>query len=273
MYPSHWGLRDTPFRTRLSPSFFYASATHEEALARLHFLVEEHRLLGLLVGEAGSGKSLVLEVFARQLRRTGRAVAKISLLGVQPSEMLWQLAAALGCNPRRSATTATLWPALSDRLVACDYEHCDVAVLLDDADRASAESLALVLRLVHLGTAPESRLTVVLSGRPARIARWGRDLVELAELRVDVEPWNQSETEQYVNTSLAKAGSTSTVFAKDAISRLQQLTDGVPRRVSQLADLALIAATGQDARQIDAELVQSVYEELTPAEALEAPLT
>jgi len=267
MYQSHWGLRDTPFRTCLDPGFFYQSPSHEEALARLHFLVEEHRPLGILTGQPGSGKSLLLEVLAEQLRRSGRAVAKTSLLAMQTTEMLWQLAAGLGCNPDRSATIGSLWQTLSDRLIEHRYERRDTALLLDDADRADRDLLAQVARLVHLGTTAESRLTVVLVARPSRLDRLGSDLLELAELRVDVEPWDPLETEQYVNSSLARAGSTSAVFADEALARLQQLTGGVPRRVNQLADLALIAGAGQDLQQIDADVVQSAYEELSPIEA------
>ena len=59
MYQSHWGLRESPFRDGPDPQSFYQSPTHEEALARLHFLVEQHRRLGLLLGPEGSGKSLL----------------------------------------------------------------------------------------------------------------------------------------------------------------------------------------------------------------------
>ena len=64
MYQAHWGLQESPFRGLLDPKFFYQSPTHEEALARLQFLVDQQRRLGLLVGPPGSGKSLLLEVFA-----------------------------------------------------------------------------------------------------------------------------------------------------------------------------------------------------------------
>jgi type II secretory pathway predicted ATPase ExeA len=72
MYQAHWGLDDAPFRTRLDRRFFYESPTHEEALARLHFLVDERRRLGLLLGSHGSGKSTVLEFFSDEIRRRGR---------------------------------------------------------------------------------------------------------------------------------------------------------------------------------------------------------
>ncbi len=64
MYETHWGLDVSPFRGLADPRFFYCSPTHDEALARLTFLVENRRRLGLLLGEPGSGKTLVLKVLS-----------------------------------------------------------------------------------------------------------------------------------------------------------------------------------------------------------------
>ena len=68
MFESHWGLRESPFRDLADPRYFYCSPTHDEALARLQFLVRNHRRLGLLLGTPGSGKTLLLGVFGRQMR-------------------------------------------------------------------------------------------------------------------------------------------------------------------------------------------------------------
>ncbi len=72
MYLSYWGLAESPFRASLDARFFHQGLAHEEALARLHFLVDEQRTLGLLVGASGSGKSMLLEMFARQLHAPAR---------------------------------------------------------------------------------------------------------------------------------------------------------------------------------------------------------
>ena len=66
MARKYWGLRESPFREALDWRRFYPSPMHEEALARLEFLVTDRRRLGLLLGAPGCGKSLVLEVFARR---------------------------------------------------------------------------------------------------------------------------------------------------------------------------------------------------------------
>jgi general secretion pathway protein A len=262
MYQSHWGLRETPFRSCLDRGFFYPSPTHDEALARLHFLVEQRRRLGLLLGESGSGKSLLYEVFAAELRRAGCAVAQTSLLGVSPAEWLWQSIAALERDSDAAATIGQLWQILTDRITEYRYQQIDTVLLLDDADRASREVLDQVARLVRFDRLPEARLTIVLACRPEGIGKLGGDLLELSELRIDIEPWEQTDTENYVRESLTKAGGQSAIFDDQAVARLQELTHGVPRRVSQLADLSLMAGAGQAAQHIDAEMVESVYQEL-----------
>ena len=47
-----------------------------------------------------------------------------------------------------------------------------------------------------------------------------------------------------------------------ATTRLYELSCGVPRRVAQLADLALLAGAGLELEQVDAATVESAYQEL-----------
>jgi type II secretory pathway predicted ATPase ExeA len=267
MYQSHWGLQETPFRSGLDPRVFYRSPTHEEALSRLHFLVQERRRVGLLMGVSGSGKSLLLDVFAGQLRERGLPVAKVNLLGLEPAEMLCLLGAGLELNLDPAEAVARLWRSVTDRLIEYRYQQMETIVLLDDADRAAAPVLDLVTRLAQHDLSPAARLTIVLTGQRERISRIGDRLLELAELRIDLDPWEQSDTEAFLSSSLAQAGRQSSVFADPAVARLHQLSRGIPRRVSRLADLALIAAAGEELQQIDAEVVESVFHELSVIEA------
>jgi general secretion pathway protein A len=262
MYETHWGLRESPFLGCLAAEFFYQSPTHEEALARLHFLVDQRRRLGLLVGPSGSGKSLLLEVFAQQLRRSGQPVARLSLLGLQADEFLWQLATAWGLNAEPTASLGALWRLLADRLTEYRYQQAAVVALFDDADQADPHVLTHVNRLTRYDTSSELRLTVVLAGRPEGIKRLDAHLLDLVELRIDVEPWEQADTQQFLTASLAQAGRQSPLFAELAVAKLHELAHGIPRRVSQLADLALLAGAGQNLQQIDASVVESAYQEL-----------
>ena len=262
MYLSHWGLVESPFRSRLAARYFYRSPTHEEALARLQFLVEEGHRIGLLMGEAGSGKSLVLGVFAALRGSAGRPVVKISLQGMDRLEFLCSVGTELGLCPRAPLAMSSLWRGVADRLVANRYQGLETVLLLDDADRAGRDVLAQVARLAQHDLSPESRLTVVLAGRRERMGRLGHALLELTELRIDLEPWEPSDTENYLKASLAQAGRSAAVFDDAAAARLHELARGVPRHVARLADLALVASAGRKLDSIDVDTVESVCHEL-----------
>jgi type II secretory pathway predicted ATPase ExeA len=262
MYQSHWGLDETPFRNGLDSRWFYQSPVHEEALARLHFLVEQRRRLGLLLGDHGSGKSLLMNVFAGELKCQGHQASRLSLLGLEPHELLWHAATGLGMNPNRSLATVAVWQLLADRVAANRYQDISTVMLFDDADQAGETALAAVARLVQMESAADARLTIVLAARPEGVRRLGQSLLERAELRIDLEPWEPADTEAFLKTSLAQAGCAQPVFDDPAIDRLHQLGQGIPRRISQLADLALLAGAGRGLGHIDAQTIDSVYREL-----------
>jgi len=262
MYHSHWGLDEPPFRTRLDPRFFHQSPTHEEALARLHFLVDYQRRLGLLIGPQGSGKSLLFEVLAGDLRERGLPVAGVDLMGVDRREMMWLLACELKLSPHEESTYPSLWRLITDRIAEYRYQQLDTVLLFDDADRASGEVLAQIARIAQFDCSPDARLTIVMASSPDGVRRLGNPLLERIELRIDIEPWSPSDTEDYVRASLARAGRQSPLFDPPAIQRLHQLGEGIPRRITQLADLALLAGAGQQLDAIDQATVESVYHEL-----------
>ncbi len=251
-----------PFNGRLDPKYFYPSPSQEEAVARLHFLVENHRRLGFVLGPAGCGKSLLLEVFAGQLRRGGRVVAKVNLLGLDAAEMLWRIAVDLGLNPPPTASPSGIWRILDDRFLEHRFQQLDTVILLDDADAAGCGLLPHIVRLAEYDPSPDARLTVILSAEKTNAGNLDNRLLELSDLRSDLEPWTLADVEGFLTSSLTHAGGEEMIFTEDAVAMLFDLSAGIPRRVVQLADLALLAGAGAELSQIDAEVVQSVYQEL-----------
>jgi general secretion pathway protein A len=205
---------------------------------------------------------MLLQVFADHCRRHGWPVALVSVLDVGPTEVLWLLASQWGLNVEAASTAAALWRAVGDLLVENRYQQLETVVLADDVHEANPAVLQHLARLARFDRSAESRLTIVLAGRNEGMSRLGEPLLGLAELRIDVEPWQRAETKDYLTTMLAQAGRQSPVFTEPAIDRLHAIAHGVPRRISQLAELALVAGAGGNLGQIDAGVVESVYQEL-----------
>ncbi len=121
MYANYWGLAEIPFRNTIDTRWFYQSQVHEEALARLLFLVENHRRCGVLSGAAGTGKSLLLGILGREAARTGGEVAHIDLFGRSSLEMLWEIVAELGVPAGPDDAAPRLWRTLHDHILANRY--------------------------------------------------------------------------------------------------------------------------------------------------------
>jgi general secretion pathway protein A len=262
-------LPASPFRNGGGWPHFYAGATQQEALARLQFLVQQGRSLGLLTGSDGSGKSLVLATFLGEMQHSGQPACLINLMGCEPRDFLWELAAGLRAQPRTSDDVFALWRHVTDRLRANQLLHLQTAILLDDADDAAHEVLIFVLRLLK---SQPAGMTLALAADPERLTRLGGDLLQRSQLRIHLEPWEVSDLREYLQTSLARVGGDLHLFDESAVARLHELSDGLPRWVAQVAELAWLAASGGQLERIDVDTVESAYQALsasyhaTPAE-------
>jgi type II secretory pathway predicted ATPase ExeA len=248
---------------RTEKGVFHTNPDREEALARLDFLAENRNRLGLLLGDAGSGKSLLLDQFAAAQRRRGAAVASANCLGLSAHELLLAVALGWGELPDEGQATHQLWQRVADRLVELRYEHVAALLLLDDVQDASPDLIAAIERLAAADDVGDPCLTIVCAAETEGSFNLGLRLLSLATLRIELAPWDAVDVQEFVSHCAASAGS-GAEFDASATLRLQELAGGSPRKVEQLARLALVAGS-QRQTAIDAATIDAVYEELSVA--------
>ena len=253
MFEAYWGLQRGPFTEAAARASLLVSPTHGEALARLDFLLESKSRLGLLLGPTGSGKSLVLAELARRAQRAGSVVAMIPVAGADSDVLLAGLAIGLGAR-------STSWLAVTDRLAELKLEDLRAVALVDDLDQSTEGGQSALERLLAWNDVP---LTIIASARIGSAQRISPRILEQAALRIDLAPWNEDETRSYLQTTLTKAGRKQPAFDDSALRRMFELSGGAPRKVNQLAQLALLAGAGQKLLQVDAGTVDAVQEELS----------
>jgi type II secretory pathway predicted ATPase ExeA len=257
----HWGFDYWPFRSAGSVDQFYPTAGTTEALARIEYLVESRRRLGVLLGESGLGKSLLLQVAARQLEQRRRAIVSLSAMAISAREFLWNLAAGLNTGSEDDADVARLWRQVADRVVENRLQQVNTVLLVDDIGHAGPDLVTQLVRLSRLDLSPGARWTIVLTMEPVQAARWNSTLRDLVDLRIDLRAWSEEDTVGFVQTTLVDAGRLEPVFDDEALARLHELSAGVPRRVARLADFALLAAAAAGLHTIDAGAVEAAQDE------------
>lgn len=201
------------------------------------------RPLVLLEGEAGIGKTLVLDATCAELRRNGLPVTRLAGAGLRPAALLERLGvgqAALAAVGRDgSGTPAERLPELVGEQV----------LVVDDARLLPAETLALLAALLRLRADGGRVLQVVLSGATGLLRRLGMEVPELRER---------------AGTAIGIAPMPSDEAAAFLAGRLQALRPGgVAALPVRTARALLLHAAGVPAR-LDAELARI----LAPAPSL-----
>ncbi len=260
MVKQHWGLQRSPFAAAHISAF--CSEAQQESIARIQFLVQEQRRLGLLVGPEGVGKSAVLRFVASDRQRRALPCAIVNAIGLDASEFLGILCQQLDFRLERHANLATMWRRIDDGLTTNQYQQLDTLVLIDDLHDADTDVLIAVTRLTQWQPVGGGRLTIVGSTLPDRLELIPARMRELVDLRMDLEGWQVEDTAEFIRRQLAAAGCQRIVFDHGAIDEIHEASRGVARRICQLADMALIAGAGLQLQRIDGETVMAVQEEL-----------
>lgn len=259
MYKTYWGLQNSPF----SPSEgIFRTSTIDEAIARLEFLVDNQQRLGLLLGQPGIGKSVLLSSFAQFQRTRGRQVLYIDVQGMGSQELVWRLSQDLGRVPE-DETINLLWRNIYDRLTVNRYQQVSTLVLLDNVGETDRDALSVISRLVQWEPNAATRLTVILAAETENTERIGRRLLELCDLRIELGPWTSKETAEFLAESVIRAGCDKAIFDIMAAERIHQLSGGIPRRIRHLSELSLVAGAGHELPSIDVATVEAVDAELS----------
>src|SRR6476660_546984 len=130
---AHWGFDRWPFQHARATSFNSVGAAHDEALARLLFLIDERRRCGLLIGGTGTGKSCLFRQVRSYAERKGRCSLAIDATGMDAAELAWQLECQLLVDDNHASPIRS-WSQIQQSLSNHRLVGQPVVVLLDHFD-------------------------------------------------------------------------------------------------------------------------------------------
>ena len=274
MYESYWRLDRNPFDQDPDPQLFFASETHQAALLKLRYLIENRKGLGVLAGGTGVGKSFLSQVLNAQLEATQGPFVSLVYPCLQPVELLGYLARSLGISetPTRNGAPAVdgLIHELQRRLGELLDQGRHPVILIDDAHLIDDPELFQTLRLL-LNFQPQRRtaFSLILLGQPELLVKLRRitGLESRVAVRSLLRPLTADETARYVQARLAAAGSQQEIFSSRTLQAVFELSGGLPRRINRLCDMALLVGYADDATQISPQQMTAVAEELEVAHA------
>lgn len=255
MYTEHYGLKQLPFGITPDTHFFFAHSSCQEALNTLLIAARSGEGFLKVVGEVGTGKTLLCRKFLNQLDTENFITAFIPNPYLEPMTLLLAIADELGASYPENANQHQLLNVLIQFLVDTHAADKRVLLCLDEAQAMPIESLEALRLLTNLETESRKLLQVVLFGQPELDIRLDDPAIRQLKQRItfscNLDTLNLQDTEYYLAHRLSIAGYRGArLFSRGAVRRLHRAGRGVPRLINILAHKALIAGFGEGARTI-----------------------
>jgi len=261
MYTKFYGFKFKPFDLLPDPRFLYLSKKHDLALTHLEYGVTDNKGFIVLTGDVGTGKTTLINFFLKKID-TGVNTALIFNTNLDPSTFLEMVVRYFGlpADSRRSTLYDSLYQFLLD-----EHIHGRRSVLIiDEAQSMPRETMEEVRMLSNFETEESYLLQIIMAGQPQLRRRLNDP--ELAQLtqRVSVyyhlAPLEKSEIGRYIEHRLKVTGynSRDPLFTSEAIERIYEYTNGVPRLISSICDTALVYGYADEIKTIDSDLIEKV---------------
>ena len=265
MYRDFFQLDDYPFRLTADARYFFMGEGHGRATAYLNYLLHVRDGIGVITGEPGVGKSVVLEhVLAEQ--KDDVVLARVQQTQLTATEFLMAVCLQYGLNPE-SNDKAKL---IEDLYRFCRKTHFAgkfVLLVVDEAQRLKPQVLEEIRLLAGLEKDGRKLIHVILSGQPElnlMLSPQHKDAMsQQVRLNCHIDPLKQEEVSRYLEYRLWIAGGEHTVaFPDELLPLIMRYTGGIPRLINVLCDMTLIAACMRNNRFVDEAAMRAALRKL-----------
>ena len=252
-----FGFNEPPFNQTPDTSFLFKSKQHTAALDHLKYGLMTDGFT-LLTGEHGMGKTLI----CRQILRTsGKDIQTVYIYNTYLNmlDLFKVIYHDLTGNQLESESSSKCFQETNQLLLRLAGEGKKVVILIDEAQGLEPKLLEGLRKLSNLETEKKKLLSFILIGQPGLAARLAsRDLCQLEQrisVRYILKRFKLSETMEYIYYRLRLSTNVSVSdipyhFTTLAICLVHWYSRGIPRRINQICDRALLASFNTEKKKL-----------------------
>jgi general secretion pathway protein A len=270
VYQDYYGFSEKPFDLTPDPKYLYLSPKHKEVLAHLVYGLQENNGFLKIIGEVGTGKTMICRSFLQELR-TDFSIAYVFNPAINELELLQTINSELGL-PSEMDSKKKLVDTLNAFLFSEREKGHRVVVIIDEAQALQVKVLDQLRLLSNLETDTEKLIQIVLIGQPELDQLLKKSELRQLRQRITISwellPLNRDETRGYiqhrVNVALGKGR---VQFARSAVELIYKYSHGIPRMINVLADRSLLIAYTMNTKKITPKIVRPAVKDvggLTP---------
>ena len=265
MYRDFFQLDDYPFRLTADTRYFFMGEGHARASAYLNYILHVRDGIGVVTGEAGVGKSMILEHVLAETKEE-LTIARIQQTQLTTTEFLLAICIELGIEPPNTHK-ATLIDLLHRHIRYQHFSGKELLLVIDEAHLLKNEVMEELRLLAGLEKFGRKLINIILFGHPSLKTMIGSQFKDAMSqhVRLDCEitPLSEDDVKNYIKFRLwISGGEDSVEFPAETIPLIMEYTSGIPRLVNTLCDMTMMAAFIRKTKFIDLDSVQAAIHKL-----------
>lgn len=246
MYLEHFGLKRQPFKITPDTSLFYSGNKRGAALEALKYAITSGEGIIKVVGEVGSGKTMLCRMLEIDLPDNVEVVY-IANPSLSPENILHVIAFELKLDVDSESNKLEVMQKLQQYLLDKHAENKHVVVFVEEAQSMPLETLEEIRLLSNLETNDYKLLQMVLFGQPELDENLKQPSIRQLKERIThsfyLDPFPPKDIYEYLNFRMRAVGYRGPdIFSHKVANSIEKKSKGLTRRINILADKALLVA-------------------------------
>ena len=218
----------------------------------------------MVCGDVGTGKTMLINSFLDRLPETVQPIIILNPY-VNSQDLLCYLAKKLEIKTTGTENILELTDQVKTALIGAKAQNKHLVLIIDEAHLLSDQPLEEIRLVSNLETSDQKLLQILLVGQNELSSKLDRPEMRHLRQRINVNrflsPLNYSETIHYIDHRLRQVGSSfASVFEETCKGLIFKLTKGVPRRINQLCDNALLITMTEGQRRVNRQAMKNAEE-------------
>jgi type II secretory pathway predicted ATPase ExeA len=266
-YEQYFGLSGQPFSNAPDSKYYYDSAQHQEAMARIMNAAETMKGLVVMTGEIGTGKTLLARKILETMETTGNYVESLLVIvhsEITASWLLRRIAMQIGIdNPAESKEA--LLPQFFKRLMEIYESGKKAVIVIDEANMLKTKEIFEEFRgLLNLEVPGRKLLTLILIGMPELDSYIALDppLEQRIAVKFKLKALDAQAAANYIRHRMKVAGASRDIFSDMAIERVFEFSKGTPRLINVICDNALMEAFLVKKEKVGIDVIDNVASDM-----------
>ena len=264
MYLTHYNLTKKPFSISPDPSFLWLGSKHKEGLSVLKYGILENKGFLVLTGEVGTGKTALIKAFVKIINVTDY-VAAIPDPDLSILDFFNCLSDEFGIK-RRFKTKGEFLIYFKKFLYYAYKKNKRVLLIIDEAQRLNPELLEQIRLLSNIEKENQKLINIFFVGQTEFKDMLLDEKSKAVRQRITVlyhlDRLTENETARYIRHRLKVSGATTEIFTNWAIREIYSFSNGNPRLINIICDMALLTGYSAGVTLIDKKIVAECAGEL-----------